>query len=381
MLSSRPDLFRRALFLSWLLVALAPVLRLTAGSFQPPVSNIALWFAGAAGFGVLVWNSSRPRLTSADARPVALLAGQSAVAVGMAGALCTGSEGVLLVLVAAQLGYLAPLGTGLSWIVGQTAALGAVLGLHWAVPLAALWSIGYLGLQALAFLSTHAGAADARRRDELTRLNAELHATQGLLIDGGRAAERVEISRELHDVLGHHLAALSLQLEVAAHSSQGTGLHHVRRAQDLARLLLGDVRETVSAMRERDGVDVAAAVRRLSAEIPAPHIHVRAADDLRVGSPAAALTVVRCVQEIITNTIKHARAHNLWIDIEEGDGALIVTARDDGRGAVSVRSGLGLNGMRERLTELGGRLEIDGASARGFALRAWIPLPGGKEAS
>src|SRR3546814_12036878 len=80
----------------------------------------------------------------------------------------------------------------------------------------------------------------------LFRSNSELRATRALLAESSRLSERMRISRELHDLLGHHLTALSLNLEVATHVSSGKAQEHVRQAHTLAKLLLTDVREAVS---------------------------------------------------------------------------------------------------------------------------------------
>jgi signal transduction histidine kinase len=73
--------------------------------------------------------------------------------------------------------------------------------------------------------------------------------------------------------------------------------------------------------------------------------------------------------------VKHARARNLWLRFEEGAGGmLLLKARDDGRGADELKAGNGLNGMRERLSELGGRLDIQTARDHGFALEASLPM-------
>ena len=86
--------------------------------------------------------------------------------------------------------------------------------------------------------------------------------------------------------------------------------------------------------------------------------------------------LVRCVQEIVTNSVRHSRTDNLWIELIKADHRLEVRARDDGRGAPVFREGQGLSGMRTRLEQLGGRLDIDATPSQGFRLNAVLPLPG-----
>jgi signal transduction histidine kinase len=77
---------------------------------------------------------------------------------------------------------------------------------------------------------------------------------------------------------------------------------------------------------------------------------------------------------MITNSVRHAEANNLWISLRHYEAGLALTARDDGRGAEAVEAGNGLNGMAERLRQLGGELKIETKSGAGFALRAWVPM-------
>ena len=85
--------------------------------------------------------------------------------------------------------------------------------------------------------------------------------------------------------------------------------------------------------------------------------------------------LLRCTQEIITNTVRHANARNLWLHFERTSmNELAMHARDDGRGVTELRQGNGLLGMRERLAEIGGRLTIKTERDHGFALDAWLPL-------
>jgi signal transduction histidine kinase len=99
-------------------------------------------------------------------------------------------------------------------------------------------------------------------------------------------------------------------------------------------------------------------------------------DDLDIIDPIIAQTVLRCVQEIVTNAVRHAHAANLWIELVRGDGYVELRARDDGRGADAITPGHGLAGMRERVELIGGRLWLESAPARGFSVTASIPLAG-----
>jgi len=92
--------------------------------------------------------------------------------------------------------------------------------------------------------------------------------------------------------------------------------------------------------------------------------------------PAGALAVLRCAQEIVTNAARHAAAQNLWLTLTQQEGSLMLSARDDGRGAQELRPGNGLRGMRERLESAGGTLLVKTAPGQGFSLCATVPLRG-----
>jgi len=67
---------------------------------------------------------------------------------------------------------------------------------------------------------------------------------------------------------------------------------------------------------------IAQACETLVASVPAPHIHLLIAEDLTINDPTRAHTVLRCVQEIITNAIRHAAAGNLWIELARTDSGV-----------------------------------------------------------
>jgi signal transduction histidine kinase len=331
------------------------------------------WFASYLLFGALFWWTASGR---GGPRPLALLALESACVVALVFLLCDGFEGALLVLVAMQLAGLVPRRAGLCWIAVQSLLLGVAIDFSWSVRPALMLTPPYLGFQILAFLTFDLLDRESRGRRELSLANAELMATRELLAERSRLAERLRIARELHDAVGHHLVALSLNLEVAAHQVQGQAQQEIRTAQGLARLLLTDVSEIVSDMSQGEAVDLERALAAMAGEIPHPAIHLAVDPGLKVEDSALAHLLLRCCQEVVTNAVKHSAAENLWIELGcEGD-AVTIRARDDGQGARSVEGGHGLAGMRQRLEGAGGRLEVETGPGRGFSIHALIPQGG-----
>ena len=289
----------------------------------------------------------------------------------------TGLGGILLMVVAALLAWhRVPAPFAIAWLIAQTAALAVIFAevRELSIQQALLYSLTYIGYEAFAYVMALVAVREARALDELRKVNSELRATRELLAQSSRINERVRISRELHDLLGHHLTALSLNLEVASHVTEGKAKERVEQAKSLARLLLGDVREVVSNMRSDGTLDLSTALRTLAEGVPAPQIHFKAPDQLGIEDPTKAQVVVRCVQEIITNTVKHAQAQNLWITLTATAEGIEISARDDGRGVSKVHMGNGLKGMTERLHQFGGRMACESARGRGFSVKAWVPL-------
>jgi signal transduction histidine kinase len=195
-----------------------------------------------------------------------------------------------------------------------------------------------------------------------------------LLAESSRLSERMRISRELHDLLGHHLTALSLNLEVAAHLSEGRAQNHVRQSQTLAKLLLSDVREAVSKLREDDSLDLRTALHTLIEGVPSLQVTLDMDPALRISLPAHAQVLLRCAQEIITNAVRHGGASELTLRLHLENATACLDARDNGRGADAVALGNGLRGMRERLAEFNGHIRFTTAPGEGFALSLRLPL-------
>jgi len=129
----------------------------------------------------------------------------------------------------------------------------------------------------------------------------------------------------------------------------------------------------VSEMQRDDMVNLEDALYTLIEGVPKPKIHLELPNDEMIMQPELAQVLLRVVQELITNSVRHAKARNLWISLTTSQDGLSLTARDDGIGTDKIAIGNGLSGMSERLKQLGGDLEIESEAGAGFALRAWLP--------
>src|SRR5687768_6356780 len=334
------------------------------------------WLAYAAFGASYAWLTRGLGVRQRTVGDFALLLILTLSAIGVSYYNASGLGSVLLMVAACVLPWLLPLWVGVAWLVVSQLAIVPVFVrfLDFSLVEALLQSLLYAGYSGFVFVTSLVARQQAQAREEQRRLNAELRATRALLAESARINERTRISRELHDLLGHHLTALSLNLEVAGHLSEGRVKEHVQQAHTLARLLLTDVREAVSQLREGGAIDLGAALRPLAENVPSLAIHMDIEEPLTLDDPERAHVLLRCTQEIITNAVRHASARNLWITARRVDGHIGIEARDDGAGADAIIPGNGLRGMRERLSQHGGDLRIETQPGRGFCLHIALPV-------
>lgn len=360
---------------------------------------IVLEQASIWGIAGLLWKT-----TSGDAasRPAA----QTNRLLGVQLLLSLLGAGDMMPLIAAQVGLLLPGRRGQLWIAFQIVLQLALCllmpsALNWFEPpvmvglthpaLIALQFVSVPILHLLAYSLGLLGAVEARQRrdlaeahgqtmaanQELQRVNAELKATQQMEAEAARLAERVSIARELHDALGHHLAGLSVNLQLATRlPGQPESNRAVEDAYLLARMLLSDVRDVVSDLRQMDGASLKQALKTIAASITVPDISLDFGNDLEALGPLPGHTLFRCAQEAITNAVRHAGARHVWISISRKREGFCLTARDDGRGATDLFYGHGLTGMRERVQEMGGFLRCETRPGEGFQLEVLVPEKG-----
>ncbi|MEU4778779.1 histidine kinase [Micromonospora sp. NPDC023633] len=260
-----------------------------------------------------------------------------------------------------------------------------------ALPLAALalppeMSVGEAlararGALELAWLVAAGAAGEALRQAERRADEAERTREETALRRADE--ERLHIARELHDTLTHQISVIKVQAEVAVHLARKRG-EQVPEAllviQEAGREATRELRATLEALRDdgrtpphglahlpallerarRTGLDATLTIEGRRHEVPA----------------AVDRTAYRIVQESLTNITRHAAAATASVRIDYRPDALAIRVDDDGRATPGTAPvpGVGLLGMRERVTALGGRLRAEPRDEGGFTVHAELPV-------
>ncbi|MEX2497471.1 MAG: histidine kinase [Wenzhouxiangellaceae bacterium] len=239
---------------------------------------------------------------------------------------------------------------------------------------ASLTLLGMAGFQLFAVMVMIYARKAERMAEDLQSVNARLLATRSLLGETARDQERLRLSRELHDVAGHKVTALKLNLRGLARRLDDDAAREVDKATALADELLQDLRSVVRHLRETEGIDLAKSLRELAGPFPRPRLELHLDEHARIPRADQAEAMLRVVQEGLTNAARHGPAETLCVRLERAAHRLVLSMEDDGRVSGEVRPGNGLTGMRERLAELGGSLEISKSPMGGLKLTASLPL-------
>ena len=229
----------------------------------------------------------------------------------------------------------------------------------------------------------------ASGRDEVGRLEANftamtrqlgsaLAAERQRATGDARAAERARIAREVHDAISQHLFALRMIAAGMRRADPGNQqAHAIERISEEA---VRDMQALLIELRPvgLDGAGLGPALQHICA---AYHqrlgVTVDASlDDVTVPAPVEH-ALVRIAQEACANAVRHGNARQLAVSMTRQDGHVELAVRDTGTGfdPAAPRAGSGLAHIRERVTELGGTVDIDSAPGRGAALTVRVPVP------
>ncbi len=237
---------------------------------------------------------------------------------------------------------------------------GVLLGYSWADLGFITFLTVALGFTMLAFRRLIASVIELRTaRAEVARLAV--------------SDERLRISRDVHDILGHSLSVIALKAQVARRlmtSEPEAAAEAMRDVETVARELLAEVRAMVTAYRQRSLADELQGARDV---LDAAGISFAVTRDSAVPPAPVDSLLAWTVREGVTNVLRHSRAHHCEISLAASNGGFSVAIVDDGVGGVANAGGSGLHGLRERVGAAGGRLEAGPRQQGGFLLQAYIP--------
>lgn len=235
----------------------------------------------------------------------------------------------------------------------------------------------FIGL-VLAVAAAAVAAEQRRSRLRAEQLVTELRLAQRQVAELSAATERNRLARDIHDSVGHHLTAVSVQLakaEAFRERDAATADRAVADARRAAGRALQEVRESVSALRA-EPFSLATALESLAEGLDDAGFRVTCeivgseSEHDRPGREA----LYRVAQEALTNARRHAGADRVGVVLHCTEDGAVLQVSDNGRGfAVASATGSGLPGMRERVAALGGSVRVESAPGAGTRVVAELP--------
>jgi two-component system, NarL family, sensor histidine kinase DesK len=230
-------------------------------------------------------------------------------------------------------------------------------------------------------LSNFAFAQQLRTNSLLERANSEIERLS-------QEAERERIARDLHDLLGHTLTAITVKLDLARRllSSDaarepgydpGRARNEIAEAEQTARNALAEVREAVSGYRAQ-GLD--AEISRARRSLLSAGVELTTALAPVALSSSQASVLCLALREAVTNIVRHAHATVCHVALGEKEGTIHFTIEDNGRGG-EIREGNGLRGMRERVQSIAGAVKLTSSANGGTSIVVTLPQESASRAS
>jgi signal transduction histidine kinase len=258
----------------------------------------------------------------------------------------------------------------------------------WQETIISLLSIGSAMVFTLIF--TNIAVRESSARSEIQRLATDLHQANHRLAEYAAQIEelatmreRNRVAREIHDNLGHYLTVVNVQIAAAKtimDSDPDKAQDALSKAQILTQEGLTAVRQSVSALRESplENQTLSEALNKLISESRETGLvtELIIEGSLTSSDPKIELTLLRAVQEGLTNVRKHARASRVDILLRYAPSQTVLSLKDNGVGtAVSneVDGSFGLIGIQERVQLLGGQMRIDTGLNEGFQFTITLP--------
>jgi signal transduction histidine kinase len=263
------------------------------------------------------------------------------------------------------------------------------------VPFFAVLAIGlnHLGLGVIdGFFLYGIGIAVAKvieAEKKTQRLLVENRRQNQLLEEYSRQIEKVtlleernRLARDLHDTVGHTFTSVIMGLDAASFlmkSSPEKAQKQVDVLSDVMRKSLEEIRTQIHQISPSDEKEeVPSQLKKMADEFA---LHTKTSilfeyighQDINISSQAA-ITLIRCLQESLTNSIRHGHASEIMITLKAESSHVVLLVQDNGIGMRDVSYGFGLNGMKERLESLQGGLSIESKENVGTVVTCFLPV-------
>lgn len=210
--------------------------------------------------------------------------------------------------------------------------------------------------QFFAIFAMSKARSESLAREALQQTHQQLLDAQGKLAEQAADTERLRIARDLHDSLGHHLTALVIQLQVAEYLVDHAHKSQLQHCHQLAKQLLQDIRHSVSQLREPQKPHLASQCRALAQNFPQLKLQCQISADLEL-DPLSTALLFRVCQEALTNSIRHSSASEATVEVWRHRSTIHLRYQDNGQCPQwPLHEGNGLQGMRERIEQAGGKL-------------------------
>lgn len=262
-------------------------------------------------------------------------------------------------------------GTLIWFLVGESRAVGEAV--NFAIREAAI--LAAVILTGAVLRSHRQLAEESAARLRLMKADQEARSARRL------AEERMQIAREIHDVVAHTVAVIGVQAKVAAETlrdSPEDAEKALRIINDSTRDASSELQATVGVLRSHPSLTPAPRLDQLEELVQSVaagglDVELSRPEEPREVSGLVELVAYRVVQEALTNVVRHASATRAIVEIDFNTTELAVTVYDDGSGG-EITEGFGITGMRERVDAIGGNLEIGPASIGGLRVEARLPV-------
>jgi signal transduction histidine kinase len=198
--------------------------------------------------------------------------------------------------------------------------------------------------------------------------------------------ERNRLARELHDTIGHTYTSVIMGLDAAAfliEASPEKAKDQVERLGTVMRKSLEEVRDHLHQMSPsgEEKEEFAEKLRGVADEF-ALHTKIEIKFESSGGnvtpSIQGSIALVRCLQEALTNAVRHGKASEIFIRLQQKPSQVLLTIQDNGRGMDVIRYGFGLSGMKERLESLQGELTLESKVEQGTIVTCILPIKRGE---